>query len=232
MDNGLKYTDEGHINVSASEQDGFVVISVSDTGIGIAEKDLDRIFESFEQGDSSLIKENRGVGLGLALTKKLVELQGGRIQVESKPGLGSIFRVSFPATVKTCSETDPAVVQTPIDPVRTMQAFSAEPTNPEGFSLILAVDDDPINQQVIANYLDGKSYTVQRVSSGIQALDYIRTERKPELVLLDVMMPAHVRFRSLPQDPGNVFLLRIADSFSIRPQPDHRHHRRIFIRGQ
>lgn len=189
VDNGLKYTDKGEIIVGATENNGFVTISVSDTGIGIPEKDQDRIFESFEQGDGSRVKENKGVGLGLALTRKLVELQGGNIQVESEPGVGSTFNVMLPAFAKSGPTVEAPIFRSQVHDLPAIHPRPPVGEKLEHAPLILAVDDDPVNQQIIANFLNGESFTVHGISNGLQALDYIRTEKKPDMVLLDVMMP-------------------------------------------
>ncbi len=94
--NSIKFTDEGHVMVSAQREGDFLAITVRDTGIGIAAEDLPRIFESFEQLDGSTVREHSGTGLGLAVTKKFVELHGGIIRVESEVGKGSSFTFTLP----------------------------------------------------------------------------------------------------------------------------------------
>jgi signal transduction histidine kinase len=96
LSNAVKFTpDGGRVDLSARAVDAEVVIAVRDTGIGIAPKDLGHVFDEFRQvGDGQARQE--GTGLGLALTKKLVELHGGRIWVDSEPGTGSIFSFSLP----------------------------------------------------------------------------------------------------------------------------------------
>ncbi|MGB3144119.1 MAG: ATP-binding protein, partial [Maribacter sp.] len=94
--NAIKFTDNGQIEVSTQLKAPYLIISVSDTGIGIAENKLERIFTAFEQADGSISRQYGGTGLGLAVTKELVELHGGKIQVKSTPGEGSIFSFSLP----------------------------------------------------------------------------------------------------------------------------------------
>jgi two-component system phosphate regulon sensor histidine kinase PhoR len=94
LDNAIKYTPEnGSITFSSTESDGMVAISLSDTGIGIPEKDLPRIFERFYRVDAARSREEGGTGLGLAIVKHIVQLYGGRVSVESRPGKGSTFTV-------------------------------------------------------------------------------------------------------------------------------------------
>jgi PAS domain S-box-containing protein len=89
--NALKFTDKGKVTVSAHDDDTYVSFSVTDTGIGIAEQEIPLLFNTFHQVDNSSTREAGGSGLGLAITKRLVELHGGSIRIESKPGEGSTF---------------------------------------------------------------------------------------------------------------------------------------------
>lgn len=92
--NACRFTDKGMIRVSAAERDGFVVINVADTGIGIPEDKLPTLFEAYTQADS--LRSHTGTGLGLMICKQLVELHGGKLWVNSKPGVGSVFSFSLP----------------------------------------------------------------------------------------------------------------------------------------
>jgi signal transduction histidine kinase len=96
LDNAVKFTDRGQIKIVASRQNGSLKLIVSDTGIGIPKEELHKIFEEFQRGDSSGIKNYRGTGLGLAIVKKFVNLLGGEVAVESEVGKGSIFTVTLP----------------------------------------------------------------------------------------------------------------------------------------
>src|SRR4029077_9221638 len=97
LSNALKFTpDGGRISVRAGRADGVVEISVTDTGIGIAPEDQEAIFEEFRQVGTDYVRKREGTGLGLALTRKFVELHGGRIRVESEVGKGSTFTFTLP----------------------------------------------------------------------------------------------------------------------------------------
>jgi signal transduction histidine kinase len=100
LDNAVKFTEQGEIRISASQQNGSLKLAVSDTGIGIPKQELNTIFEEFQRGDSSSIKNYRGTGLGLAIVKQFVNLLGGEISVESEVGKGSVFTVSLPLKYK------------------------------------------------------------------------------------------------------------------------------------
>lgn len=96
MSNAIKFTDQGYIRIECSRQGGMVVIRVIDTGIGIKNVDLDRLFKPFSQVDTGLTRQYEGTGLGLSICQKLVDMMGGTIDVESEPGRGSIFSVALP----------------------------------------------------------------------------------------------------------------------------------------
>jgi len=94
--NAAKFTEQGAITIRSWRSDGMVLVSVSDTGVGISPDDHDRIFEQFEQGKLRNGRRPNGAGLGLALSKEFVEMHGGRIWVESEPGVGSTITFSLP----------------------------------------------------------------------------------------------------------------------------------------
>jgi len=97
LSNAVKFTpDGGRIGVQAARTDDAVEISVSDTGIGIAPEDQEAVFEEFRQVGTDYIRKREGTGLGLALTRKFVELHGGKVGVQSEPGKGSTFTITLP----------------------------------------------------------------------------------------------------------------------------------------
>ncbi|MDA0673171.1 MAG: response regulator [Cyanobacteria bacterium] len=187
-----------------------LAVTVSDTGIGISADKVDRIFEPFEQGDGSTARIYGGLGIGLAVTKQLVELHGGSLQVHSTVGAGSQFTFTLPlaqeGTATILRDDLPAnlarslVSKSPeLRPPSAPQARSLaatlgletlepEPINAPNF-LVLVVDDDPINRQVIVNYLTVKQYRVTQASNGPEALAMLDNGLSPDLILLDVMMP-------------------------------------------
>jgi signal transduction histidine kinase len=98
--NALKFTEAGEVRVGVTVEDGAFVVSVADTGPGISEADQTKIFEEFQQADSSTTRKKGGTGLGLAIAKRIVEMHGGRIWVESSLGQGSTFRFTLPVRVE------------------------------------------------------------------------------------------------------------------------------------
>jgi signal transduction histidine kinase len=193
--NAIKFTEKGAVSVSAKIfDDGTVAVSVEDTGIGISADKFDRIFESFEQADGSTAREYGGTGLGLSITKKLVELHGGTINVESTPGAGSRFTFTVP--LSDGKSEDFASGETPkslIDLEDFAADIQAEDSGQgerakEG-RRILIVDDEPVNIQVLTNLLTIRNYSVSKAYNGLEALAMIEKGEEFDLVLLDVMMP-------------------------------------------
>jgi two-component system sensor histidine kinase ChiS len=228
--NAIKFTESGTVKISAkaisleapqladkessvtSQLQSLIVrsklqITVSDTGIGIAEDKLEQIFKSLEQADGSTAREYGGTGLGLAVTKKLVELHGGEIQVSSKVGIGSQFTFSLPisqnqyvdrkqlsATVRQSlvSRTNDRelITNTTLAPsLNNNNLLDAEEGQENTRVKILIVDDELLNIQVLANNLLLENYALAQASSGREALALLETGYKPDLILLDLMMP-------------------------------------------
>ncbi|HEY9598805.1 MAG TPA: ATP-binding protein, partial [Cyanophyceae cyanobacterium] len=194
--NAIKFTPSGTVEISAQvlvPDDDQIAITISDTGIGIPEDKFERIFESFEQGEGSSSREYGGTGLGLAVTKKLVELHGGKISVESKLGEGSKFTFTLPISqgqVESPPKTN--VVRDGITSelvnLMTIPKSASLATDRKIFK-VLIVDDDPVNRQVLINNLSLYNYEITEASNGQEALTNLEKGLLPDLILLDVMMP-------------------------------------------
>lgn len=194
--NAVKFTQKGEVKVSAGIIDGKVEISVSDTGIGIPSDRLEDIFNSFEQVDGSIEREYGGTGLGLAVSKKLVELHGSSIQVTSRVGEGSTFSFRLPFFTKSILAPDPEVStihdynRVEIETLAQIDSLlQKSSTGSKGSTKLLVVDDEIVNLQVIYNILSTRDYEVIKASDGREALEYVKAEGRPHLILLDVMMP-------------------------------------------
>ena len=152
-----------------------ITLSVSDTGIGIAPEAQARIFEQFSQADGSTTRRYGGSGLGLAICKRLLDLMGGSISVDSAAGRGATFRIDLRlpiASVAARRESEPAQPST---------AASLRGT-------VLLVEDNPVNQQVAAAMLDKLGLQTVLASHGQAAVELAR-ERDVDLVLMDCLMP-------------------------------------------
>lgn len=190
LGNAVKFTQKGHIVIGAHVEDDMLSIQVRDTGIGIARHNLKRIFGSFEQGDNAL--EAGGTGLGLALTKQLVEQHKGKIEVTSKQAKGSTFSVWLPLATESTPKAQNLDAQVHLNRVSgdfpVLDLTDENKETPQDGPHILIVDDEPVNRLVIHNYLRSLPYKVSLAEDGISALAFIETH-DVDLVLLDIMMP-------------------------------------------
>ena len=200
--NAVKFTPAGIVNISASrgKQPGkdVVIVKVIDTGIGIPADKLEVIFQSFEQVDASTAREYGGAGLGLSISKQLVELHGGAIGVESEVGKGSIFWFTLPvwqdefqvSPQVATADTQPLGIFLNESNMVTGNGVSKVTVGSREKYCILAVDDEIINLQVLVNHLSLHDYSVIKALNGEEALMIIRDPgERVDIVLLDVMMP-------------------------------------------
>ena len=194
--NAVKFTESGTIEVSAQQVGDLIEVAVKDSGIGIDPGNLTRIFETFEQGDGTAEREHGGTGLGLSITKQLVEIQGGDIRAESKLGEGSTFFFILPVSTQEKQEQEQGkrTADTLLPDERRAEAAILPPEQTAGEqqagqARILVVDDEPVNQQVLANHLSLANFTAVQAMDGQEALDLIEAGPAFDLVLLDVMMP-------------------------------------------
>ncbi len=182
--NAVKFTPKGHINLSAerfdSQEEGEtfdLLFSIQDSGVGIPKKDQKRIFEAFEQQSGQRTRQFEGSGLGLAITRRLVEMMGGEITVESEPGKGSRFTVLLKQ----------------IEPAAVVEARAEQPSQSDYIvrfepSKILVVEDNVMNRSLIYEYLSDSGLEVIEAENGEVALEMTRAHR-PNLILLDLNMP-------------------------------------------
>ena len=196
--NAIKFTEQGTIKISAEiVTEGFAV-TITDTGIGIPAAKLSRIFEAFEQVDGSTARVYGGTGLGLAVTHQLVSLHGGQICVESQLNQGSSFTFILPITKEQAvNEHLPVITkQVPIDEsILSQQQETTEAIIEPVIELdsnkhtVLIVDDEPVNRQVLVNHLSLQNYNIVQAESGVQALELLEKIERPDIILLDIMMP-------------------------------------------
>lgn len=150
----------------------FVEISVADTGIGIKHEDMPKLFKEFSQIESPYTKDYEGTGLGLALTKRFVELHGGKIWVESEYGKGSRFMFTIPAK----------------DAGKPKLQLLEEKRSKEKERLAVVIDDDPNALRIVEAALISDGYRVIKAANGKDGIEVVKT-KKPDLVVLDLMMP-------------------------------------------
>ena len=197
--NAIKFTDSGQICVSAVIGDKGLAVSVSDTGIGIDKTHFATLFDSFEQVAGHSERSHSGTGLGLAVSKQLVELHGGTIEVESELGKGSTFCFTLP--IASEKPRDDIIVNQAVsrlhlleDSIAVSQPQDKRPSSSYDGSQfrILLVDDEPVNRQVLHNHLSLQNYQLIEATGGEQALAAIANMEPSQpfdLILLDIMMP-------------------------------------------
>ncbi|WP_158219655.1 ATP-binding protein [Ideonella sp. A 288] len=182
LGNAIKFTDQGTITLSSQGIDGpaddarpWLRVQVRDTGVGIAPEALPNLFQRFTQADASTTRKFGGSGLGLVICKHLVELMGGTIHVDSRPGSGSTFRFDLPFDAATgpaaLPESEPKAIGRPVREAS-----------------ILVAEDNQINQQVVCAMLERQGMKVTLVEDGARALAVIQQQRF-DLVLMDCQMP-------------------------------------------
>ncbi|MCX6351095.1 MAG: response regulator [Bacteroidetes bacterium] len=183
IDNALKFTDKGYVRLLCSlvEDRGdeiMIEFLVEDTGKGIAKDKLDSIFESFIQEDNSISRNYGGTGLGLSISKSLVEMQGGKFNVQSEEGKGSVF--SFILPFKKANIT-------PVANAEDDNILQINRAILEGLSVLL-VEDNPINQVIARKVLVNLGLKVEIAENGKVALEAL-TKRHFDIILMDIQMP-------------------------------------------
>jgi signal transduction histidine kinase/CheY-like chemotaxis protein len=186
LSNAVKFTEAGHVDLTIGMLEGDLLIEVGDSGLGMSDEQLGRLFASFEQADRSTTRRYGGTGLGLAITKRLVDLMKGSIQVSSQAGVGSVFTVRLP--VAAVPDDEPGRVPTPGSPVPPI----AEAPGLRLVGLrVLVAEDDAVNQLVIQRLLTMEGATTEVVGDGHEAVQRVARQQDPryDIALLDVMMP-------------------------------------------
>ncbi|HZF09771.1 MAG TPA: PAS domain S-box protein [Thermoanaerobaculia bacterium] len=176
LSNALKFTPEGGrvmIRILAMEEDAFR-LEVEDTGIGIRSEDLGRLFLEFQQLDLGVAKKYAGTGLGLALTKRIVEAQGGRVGVRSTPGQGSLFFATLPQVARPAPEVAPPP---PPEPAPEVDAL-----------VVLVVEDDAKDRAWLVDLLERAGFAVVTAMTGAEALELCRRQTF-DAISLDLLLP-------------------------------------------
>ena len=163
-----------------------IVFSIIDTGIGIAPENIPKLFQSFVQIDSSLSRQYAGTGLGLALVKRIVEMHGGTVSVQSQVDRGSCFAISLPFYVSAETAVPPAVPPL-VYPLTSEPALSPPPPVTLKAS-ILVVEDNDANMETMTGYLESRGYRPIEASTGRMAIEIAQSQR-PDVILMDIQMP-------------------------------------------
>ena len=184
LTNSIKYTEQGEINLSIkciNELDkniSNIIIVCKDTGRGIKKENIDKLFTKFERLDIEKNTTAEGTGLGLAITKSLIEMMGGRINVQSNFGVGSMFMVRIPQKISKLENTENRIIE-----------VKNESNNHEyNEKKILIVDDNNLNIKVATRALSSFNFVIDTATSGEECLNKVK-ETKYDLILMDIMMP-------------------------------------------
>jgi two-component system CheB/CheR fusion protein len=182
ISNALKYTRRGRVLVGCRRSQGKLRIEIWDTGIGIAESELQAIFEEYHQVDNAARQRSRGLGLGLSIVKSLGELLGHPISVRSLHGKGSVFSIEVPLTPSGHSFTSDRHTRAAVD-----ASTQTEPRTGE----ILIIEDDPEVREHLKLFLDEEGYRVSTAVDGPAALEALaRGTKRPDLILADYNLPS------------------------------------------
>ncbi|MGI4878990.1 MAG: hybrid sensor histidine kinase/response regulator [Janthinobacterium lividum] len=173
ISNAIKYTPSGGASLNIRWRNPLAEFEIADTGVGIAPEDIGRIFEPFERLDT--VRDAPGIGLGLTITRLLVDIMGGELTVESQPGAGSLFRVKMFLS----ETTGPSIRAKPVP---------ALSVHDGGVHRILIVDDDRAHRELACSILKPLGFALSFAGDGINALRSFRAER-PDLVMMDISMP-------------------------------------------
>jgi CheY-like chemotaxis protein/nitrogen-specific signal transduction histidine kinase len=195
VSNAAKFTRDGTVTLRARRERRdaaeWLHFSVSDTGIGIAEDQLELIFEEFAQADASTTREYGGTGLGLAITRRFCEMMGGSVDAESTLGVGTTFHVRLPSVVVDPDAPSPSTDRSTGSPV------------PAPGSCVLVIDDDPTARELMVRALSRDGFEVATASGGDEGLELAR-RLQPAAITLDVLMPGKdgwAVLRELKADP-------------------------------
>jgi CheY-like chemotaxis protein/anti-sigma regulatory factor (Ser/Thr protein kinase) len=188
MSNANKFTHNGRVALAVraqrSEGRDWITIAVTDTGIGMSEQQVVRLFQEFSQADASTTRKYGGTGLGLAISRRFCRMMGGDITVESKQGEGSTFTIRLPRIVQTDEALPTQAHAEPHRPTAAKPLHAADEEQP----LILVVDDDATVRELVTRHLERAGLAVVAAKGGQEGLRLVR-ELRPAAVTLDIMMP-------------------------------------------
>ncbi|MYL57734.1 response regulator [Virgibacillus halodenitrificans] len=188
LHNAVKYTEEGNITITATSTKTWATITISDTGIGISDEEQAAIFNPYLQGSDIRNYKEEGIGLGLSISKQLIELHGGTIRVTSVLEKGSSFTFTLPLAKNTAMNEDvKEEVAAVVENTSILQAPRTKETTTHATSNVLIVDDDPVNLKILCKLLD-ENYHLGTARNGEEALNRL-TDKQWDLIISDVMMP-------------------------------------------
>lgn len=189
LTNAIKYTDEGEINLKITcvndlnKNKSNLIISCQDTGKGIKAENINRLFTKFDRLDVEKNTTTEGTGLGLAITKGLTEMMGGKINVQSQYGKGSIFIVTIPQKI---AEVEMPLTNTQVINIKRINEELAESYKGKR---VLIVDDNKLNIKVAKKAIENFGFIIDEATDGIECLEKVKNNPRYDLILMDIMMP-------------------------------------------
>ena len=186
ISNAVKFTPNGNVGCKVFHKNDEIVVSITDTGIGIAPEDHEAVFEQFKQVGDTLTDKPKGTGLGLPICKEIVEHHGGRIWLESELGKGSTFSFALPI-VKSVAARKPIHIEDLVRQLKEQVAQSQLNIKGKAASILIVDDDDSI-RSLLHQELSEAGYLIEEAKNGKEAIAMVRKKR-PDLILLDIMMP-------------------------------------------
>ncbi len=202
LTNAIKYTEEGTINLTVKciNQKGIcnLMITVQDTGRGIKAEQINKLFAKFERLDIEKNSTTEGTGLGLAITKALTEMMGGKINVQSQYGKGSIFVVQLPQKISKMTIEKETVLET-------QKEISKQKSQIYENKKILIVDDNKLNIKVAKRALTDFNFTIEECYDGLECLEKVKNGDEYDLILMDIMMPnmsGETALKKLKENPN------------------------------
>jgi signal transduction histidine kinase/CheY-like chemotaxis protein/CHASE3 domain sensor protein len=213
LSNAAKFTENGTVTLTVERETvegrDWLRFRVADTGIGLTAEQLGKLFQPFSQADASTTRKFGGTGLGLALTRRLCQMMGGDISVESAPGQGSTFTIQLPAAI-----TGPATLERGAEP-------HVLPSSPDGANTVLVIDDDPVVRDLMTRLLTREGFRAATAANGDEGLRLAR-ELHPLAITMDVLMPGTDGWSvlsALKADPATVdipvIILSIVDDKNL-----------------
>lgn len=213
ISNAIKYTQQGTVHFSVRYRNQVAEFSIRDSGVGIAQEDIERIFRPFERVRHAGSPHITGTGLGLTITRLLIDIMGGDITIESEPGKGSLFKVQLMLS----STTNKAIASTAEQPVVGYQGKRRT---------VFAVDDEPDHRSLLQDTLTPLGFNVIQAPDGITCLDMLRfcdTDQRPDIFLLDVNMPDmtgwELAVKLRQQFPESTIMMISANANEQAPEP-------------
>jgi len=193
ISNAVKFTNQGSITITAAQQfspegGAQIIVSVIDTGIGIAPENREKVFEKFKQVGEVMTDKPQGTGLGLPICQQIIEHHEGRIWVESELAVGSNFSFALPLNSSNIQGTENLNFDTLVRQLKqSIVPKSSESTEEQ--KTILVVDDEPSIRSLLRQQLEDQGYIVKEAADGMEAISQVK-QVPPDLIILDVMMPA------------------------------------------